>query len=96
MCLQRQTELVSFPSPRMTIALTNLRLDCDLARDARDPDVNKRQNSVAVTLVSSSGPKARNILLHKLVVHRNFLNDEIHACIVPETLLINPMSSKIV
>ena len=74
--------------------MTNLRLDCDLARDARHSDVDKRQNAVAVTLVPS-GPNAGNILLHELVVDRNFLHDEFHACIVPETILIN-QSSKIV
>ena len=67
--------------------VTNLRLDGDLPRDAGDPDVNESQDAVAVTLVLSS-PQTRNILLDELVVHRNFLHDELHALVVPQTLLM--------
>ena len=70
--------------------MTNLRLDCDPSGDARHTDVDERQDVVALV---TRCPNPGNILLNKLVVDRDFLHDELNACVVPQPLLTNSNSN---
>ena len=74
--------------------MADLRLNCDLARDAGHADVDERQDGVALTAgLVTPRPNPGHVLLHELVVDRDFLHDELNARVVPQALLTNSNSN---